>query len=167
MSILKAILMKLMNTIMLTLITMTFLMYFFSSHPMMLAFMVILQSIIMASLISSKAFFSWFGFFIFIIYLGGVLMLFSYIISLINSKSVMLFTNKMLFLTMMVFFMLNLFKENISFLEISSSKFSKLIMSSFSLSSMKLSLYLMLFLLLVMVMVVFMTETSKGNMRKI
>nr|UYF08484.1 NADH dehydrogenase subunit 6 [Stenchaetothrips biformis] len=167
MSILKAILMKLMNTIMLTLITMTFLMYFFSSHPMMLAFMVILQSIIMASLISSKAFFSWFGFFIFIIYLGGILMLFSYIISLINSKSVMLFTNKMLFLTMMIFFMLNLFKENISFLEISSSKFSKLIMSSFSLSSMKLSLYLMLFLLLVMVMVVFMTETSKGNMRKI
>lgn len=156
-----------MNTIILTLITITFLIYFFSSHPIILAFMVILQSIIIARLISRKAFFRWFGFFIFIIYLGGILILFSYIISLINSKRVILFTNKILFLTMIIFFILNLFKENIRFLEISSRKFSKLIISSFRLRSIKLRLYLILFLLLVIVIVVFITETRKGNIRKI
>uniref|UniRef100_UPI0030E040E9 NADH dehydrogenase subunit 6 n=1 Tax=Stenchaetothrips minutus TaxID=3118776 RepID=UPI0030E040E9 len=157
---------KMMNSFMLTLVMTSFIMYFFSHHPMMIASMVITQSVLMASLISMKAFFSWFGFFIFIIYLGGILMLFSYIISLINSKSVMFFSNKMLFTTLIIFFMLNLFKEKKSFLEISSSKFTKMIMTTFSLSSMKLSIFLMLFLLLIMVMVVFMTETSKGNMRK-
>uniref|UniRef100_UPI0030E0D4E2 NADH dehydrogenase subunit 6 n=1 Tax=Thrips brevicornis TaxID=3047594 RepID=UPI0030E0D4E2 len=160
-------LMKIMNSLMLTLIMSSFIMFFFSSHPMVIAFMVILQSILMASLISKKVLFSWFGFFIFIIYLGGILMLFSYIISLINSKSVMFWTNKVMYTTLMVFFLFNLFKEKKSFLEVSSSKFTKLIMSTFSLSSMKLSIFLMLFLLLIMIMVVFMTETSKGNMRKI
>uniref|UniRef100_UPI0030E2EE52 NADH dehydrogenase subunit 6 n=1 Tax=Thrips alatus TaxID=1030670 RepID=UPI0030E2EE52 len=160
-------LMKIMNSLMLSLIMSSFIMFFFSSHPMVIASMVISQSILMASLISKKVFFSWFGFFIFIIYLGGILMLFSYIISLINSKKVMFSTNKVVYTTLMILFIFNLFKEKKSFMEISSSKFTKLIMSTFSLSSMKLSIFLMLFLLLIMIMVVFMTETSKGNMRKI
>uniref|UniRef100_UPI0030E00B4C NADH dehydrogenase subunit 6 n=1 Tax=Stenchaetothrips bicolor TaxID=3118775 RepID=UPI0030E00B4C len=158
--------MEMMNSIMLTLIMTSFLMYFFSHHPMMMASMVILQSVLMASLISSKAFFSWFSLFIFIIYLGGILMLFSYIISLINSKSAMFSTNKIMYTTLFFLIVLNSFKEKKSFLEITSSKFTKLIMTTFSLSSMKLSIFLMLFLLMIMVMIVFMTETSKGNMRK-
>uniref|UniRef100_UPI0030E0879E NADH dehydrogenase subunit 6 n=1 Tax=Thrips brunneus TaxID=3118777 RepID=UPI0030E0879E len=160
-------LLKIINSLMLTLIMTSFFMYFFSTHPMMIASMVILQSILMASLISKKVMFSWFGFFIFIIYLGGILMLFSYIISLINSKKAIFWTNKIMYTTLLIFFTLNLFKEKKSFSEISSSKFTKLIMSTFSLSSMKLSIFLMMFLLLIMVMVVFLTETSKGNMRSI
>nr|UEP15873.1 NADH dehydrogenase subunit 6 [Thrips setosus] len=157
----------LINSMIMTLITMSFFLYFFTSHPMSIAVMVISQSILMASLISKKMLFSWFGFFIFIIYLGGILMLFSYIISLINSKKTLFSINKSIYTTFLIFFSLNLFKEKKSFLEIYPSKFTKLIMSTFSLSSMKLSIFLMMFLLLIMVMVVYMTEMSKGNMRKI
>ncbi|YP_009517119.1 NADH dehydrogenase subunit 6 (mitochondrion) [Thrips palmi] len=158
---------KLMNSLFLTLILTSMMMYFFSFHPIMIGSMVIFQAIILSSFISSKTFFSWFGFFIFIIYLGGILMLFSYIISLINSKSIIFSSNKVLISTFLISFSFNMFKEKKSFLEISSSKFTKLIMSMFSLSSMKLSIYLMIFLLLILIMVVYMTENSKGNMRKL
>nr|AAN64181.1 NADH dehydrogenase subunit 6 [Thrips imaginis] len=149
------------------LMTFSFFMYLFSNHPMMIASMVISQCIFMASLISKKMVFSWFGFFIFIIYLGGILMLFSYIISLINSTEKIFKMNKFLYLTLISSFFFFLIKEEKSFLELSTNKFTKMIMSMYSLSSMKMSIYLMFFLPLIMVMVVFMTEMSKGTMRKI
>lgn len=158
---------KIVNRLILTLIIISFILYFFSSHPIVIASIVILQSILIARLISKKAYFRWFGFFIFIIYLGGILILFSYIIRLINSKREIFSTNKITYTTLIILFIFNLFKEKKRFLEIPSCKFTKLIISTFRLRSIKLRIFLILFLLLVIIIVVFITETRKGNIRKI
>uniref|UniRef100_UPI0030E16049 NADH dehydrogenase subunit 6 n=1 Tax=Ernothrips longitudinalis TaxID=3045428 RepID=UPI0030E16049 len=159
--------MKMVHSMIFTLIFFSFLSLIFSSHPIMLGSIVISQCILMASLITKKIVFSWFSFFIFIIYLGGVLMLFSYIISLINSTKPILNFNKSISTLVSACFFTNLLMEKKSFIEMKSNKFSKMIMSTFSESSMLMSIYLMLFLLLIMVIVVFLTEVSKGNMRKL
>lgn len=112
-------------------------------------------------------YFRWFSFFIFIIYLGGILILFSYIIRLINSSKPILKENKFIKIFLIIFFILNLFKEKTRNIEITTRKFIKIIISSFRTTLIKIRIYLIIFLFLIIVIVVFLTEINKGNIRKL
>lgn len=94
-------------------------------------------------------------------------MLFSYIISLINSTEKIFKINKFLYLTLISSFFFFLIKEEKRFLELSTNKFTKIIISIYRLRSIKIRIYLMFFLLLIIVIVVFITEIRKGTIRKI
>nr|YP_010963437.1 NADH dehydrogenase subunit 6 [Lefroyothrips lefroyi]WNL54552.1 NADH dehydrogenase subunit 6 [Lefroyothrips lefroyi] len=158
--------MKMLNGIIMTAMVISFILMIFSKHPMTLGMMVISQCIMMATILTKNLNFSWFSFFIFIIYLGGILMLFSYVISLTFSKEPMtsgLNKEMMLILSFILLVMFTLSNKETT-VEFSKIKFQNMIFSCFS-SSMKISMFLLIFLLIIMVMVVFMTESSKGNMR--
>uniref|UniRef100_UPI0030E40F2F NADH dehydrogenase subunit 6 n=1 Tax=Ctenothrips transeolineae TaxID=3045420 RepID=UPI0030E40F2F len=159
---------KILNSVILTMFCLSFLMMMISNHPMTLGIMVIFQCICLSTILTEKFSFSWFSFFIFIIFLGGILMLFSYIISITFSKEPML-KNMSKKILMMIFICMNymfFLKKEETTTDFLKMKFQNMIQSTFS-NSEKLSLFLLTFLLIIMIMVVFMTESSKGNMRTI
>nr|YP_009073555.1 NADH dehydrogenase subunit 6 [Scirtothrips dorsalis]AIQ81006.1 NADH dehydrogenase subunit 6 [Scirtothrips dorsalis] len=156
---------------MLTLMAMLFSYMFiiFSNHPLIMGIVVILQSAIISFIMALKFKFSWFSFMIFMIYLGGILMLFSYIISITYSEEKILKKSKKMkvffltFVSLLPFFIQT--KEESFFISMKTS-IEFILSSIFSESSWKLSLFMILFLLLIMIFVVFMTETKKSSSTK-
>nr|YP_010528100.1 NADH dehydrogenase subunit 6 [Mycterothrips gongshanensis]UXW64202.1 NADH dehydrogenase subunit 6 [Mycterothrips gongshanensis] len=147
-----------------TLMFMTmFLLMMLSNHPLILGLLVILQSIFISSIISHSFSITWFSFLIFMIYLGGILMLFSYIISLTKSEEPMIKKKSILIFFIMMILILWGEKEE-SLTKMSKMEVKNLLSSLFS-NSLKISILMMIFLLLIMIMVVFLTESSKGSMR--
>nr|YP_010982592.1 NADH dehydrogenase subunit 6 [Odontothrips phaseoli]WOH21576.1 NADH dehydrogenase subunit 6 [Odontothrips phaseoli] len=142
-------------------LSLTFIFIVNSSHPIILGFLVILQSILISLMISMMFSISWFSFLVFMIYLGGILMLFCYMISLMNSKEPFFFKNKMVFLPSMLIFWGN---KQESFLKMSKMEMKTLLISIYS-KSMMTSTFMMILLLLIMVFVIMISESSKGSMR--
>nr|YP_009927493.1 NADH dehydrogenase subunit 6 [Pseudodendrothrips mori]QFO91093.1 NADH dehydrogenase subunit 6 [Pseudodendrothrips mori] len=142
-----------------------YLMMFMFFHPLILGLSIILQSILISTTLNFFFLLSWFSYLIFIVYLGGILMIFSYMISLtsftkIKTKGMILGTFMGLF--MFLFFPTSKTSFLITFLEKEKSIINFSLMSD---SFFLLSALLMLFLLFIMIVVVFLTESSEGFMR--
>nr|YP_010249646.1 NADH dehydrogenase subunit 6 [Taeniothrips tigris]QTT60743.1 NADH dehydrogenase subunit 6 [Taeniothrips tigris] len=155
---------KTVNMILIFLFITSTMFMIFSYHPLTLGMMVITQCLITSAMLSFWHKFSWFSFFITIIYLGGILMLFSYIISLTFSKEPMIkLPKKYYYSTIPLYiYLFNSLKND--YMEQKKMNFESVMQSSFS-SSMKMSIFLFTLLLILMIMVVFLTESNKGNMR--
>nr|YP_010177467.1 NADH dehydrogenase subunit 6 [Thrips hawaiiensis]QSQ87292.1 NADH dehydrogenase subunit 6 [Thrips hawaiiensis] len=152
-----------------TLLTSSYMMIF-TNHPLILAMLVLFQAMMTSIILGMISSFMYFSYFFYIVYLGGILMLFFYIIGLIKHKET-LSDSKLKWETIFFVFIgfismmeMNLIEDEY---EISMSMFMEMIMSIFSTSSMKPAIYFMFFLLFIMVIVVYLSDTSKGSMRKI
>nr|AIQ81019.1 NADH dehydrogenase subunit 6 [Scirtothrips dorsalis] len=165
----KMISFKIMKSITIMAMFFSYLFIMFSNHPLIMGIVVIFQSAILSFVMAIKFKFSWFSFMIFMIYLGGILMLFSYIISITYSEEKILKKSKKMWIFTLFFFIFIPFlmqkkEENFSISMKSNMEF--LLNSPFS-SSWKISMFMILFLLLIMIFVVFMTETKKSSMKPV
>uniref|UniRef100_UPI0030E2F334 NADH dehydrogenase subunit 6 n=1 Tax=Megalurothrips distalis TaxID=1030663 RepID=UPI0030E2F334 len=142
----------------------TFIYMLISKHPFVLGFLVIIQSILISLMITLNFSISWFSFLVFMIYLGGILMLFCYMISLMNSKEPFFLKKKMVLYIpgMLIFWGM---KEE-SFLKVSKMEIKNLLISIYS-KSMSTSVFMMILLLMMMVFVILISESSKGSMRSV
>nr|WKW89315.1 NADH dehydrogenase subunit 6 [Scirtothrips hansoni] len=142
----KMMILKVMSTMSFLILVTSYIFIFFSNHPLIIGMMVILQAGIYAFIMSLKFKFSWFSFMIFMIYLGGILMLFSYIISITFSEEKILKKSKKSFFLMTVFAILMpffFFTKKESLLLINKMKINFILSASFS-SSWKISMFMLI-----------------------
>ncbi|YP_112444.1 NADH dehydrogenase subunit 6 (mitochondrion) [Octopus vulgaris] len=128
-------------------------------QPLSLGFMIMLVSIFMSILISFFIY-SWYGYMLFLVYVGGLLVMFMYIISLIPN---LIFFSKGLIMYMLVgflsFFLMNMISMyyyldvNMSVMKMMEVKFLSLGMSSLLMSSFNFFCYVFLGVLLLLVLV--------------
>nr|WKD81815.1 NADH dehydrogenase subunit 6 [Frankliniella intonsa] len=133
------------------------------SNPMTMGILVIFQSVFLAVLSSMKFNFNWFSFLLFLIYLGGILMIFSYIISIsLSDKPIEKFKPWMIMLFLLS---MSLFSEKESFLEFKKIKLPKLIFSIYS-EMKSFTVFLMILLFMIMTSVILITEKQMLNLKK-
>nr|WKD81477.1 NADH dehydrogenase subunit 6 [Frankliniella intonsa] len=149
-----------------TIISLFILSYIFMmslSNPMTMGILVIFQSVFLAVLSSMKFNFNWFSFLLFLIYLGGILMIFSYIISIsLSDKPIEKFKPWMIMLFLLS---MSLFSEKQSFLEFKKIKLPKLIFSIYS-EMKSFTVFLMILLFMIMTSVILITEKQMLNLKK-
>nr|YP_010925317.1 NADH dehydrogenase subunit 6 [Frankliniella intonsa]WKD81347.1 NADH dehydrogenase subunit 6 [Frankliniella intonsa]WKD81386.1 NADH dehydrogenase subunit 6 [Frankliniella intonsa]WKD81399.1 NADH dehydrogenase subunit 6 [Frankliniella intonsa]WKD81503.1 NADH dehydrogenase subunit 6 [Frankliniella intonsa]WKD81542.1 NADH dehydrogenase subunit 6 [Frankliniella intonsa] len=149
-----------------TIISLFILSYIFMmslSNPMTMGILVIFQSVFLAVLSSMKFNFNWFSFLLFLIYLGGILMIFSYIISIsLSDKPIEKFKPWMIMLFLLS---MSLFSEKESFLEFKKIKLPKLIFSIYS-EMKSFTIFLMILLFMIMTSVILITEKQMLNLKK-
>nr|WKD82374.1 NADH dehydrogenase subunit 6 [Frankliniella intonsa] len=149
-----------------TIISLFILSYIFMmslSNPMTMGILVIFQSVFLAVLSSMKFNFNWFSFLLFLIYLGGILMIFSYIISIsLSDKPIEKFKPWMIMLFLLS---MSLFSEKESFLEFKKIKLPKLIFSIYS-EMKSFTVFLMILLFMIMTSLILITEKQMLNLKK-
>nr|WKD82959.1 NADH dehydrogenase subunit 6 [Frankliniella intonsa]WKD82998.1 NADH dehydrogenase subunit 6 [Frankliniella intonsa] len=149
-----------------TIISLFILSYIFMmslKNPMTMGILVIFQSVFLVVLSSMKFNFNWFSFLLFLIYLGGILMIFSYIISIsLSDKPVEKFKPWMIMLFLLS---MSLFSEKESFLEFKKIKLPKLIFSIYS-EMKSFTVFLMILLFMIMTSVISITEKQMLNLKK-
>nr|WKD81646.1 NADH dehydrogenase subunit 6 [Frankliniella intonsa] len=149
-----------------TIISLFILSYIFMmslKNPMTMGILVIFQSVFLAVLSSMKFNFNWFSFLLFLIYLGGILMIFSYIISIsLSDKPIEKFKPWMIMLFLLS---MSLFSEKESFLEFKKIKLPKLIFSIYS-EMKSFTVFLMILLFMIMTSVILITEKQMLNLKK-
>nr|WMI45317.1 NADH dehydrogenase subunit 6 [Octopus vulgaris] len=128
-------------------------------QPLSLGFMIMLVSIFMSILISFFIY-SWYGYMLFLVYVGGLLVMFMYIISLIPN---LIFFSKGLIMYVLVgffsFFLMNMISMyyyldvSMSGMKMMEVKFLSLGMSSLLMSSFNFFCYVFLGVLLLLVLV--------------
>nr|UNO53738.1 NADH dehydrogenase subunit 6 [Ixodes ovatus] len=137
----------------LSLLMMTFFMF---NHPMSMLLSIIMSTIIISFLISKYIKMAWISLILILLVLGGMLILFLYIISLIPNKKMN--ANKKLLAMFLVF--LITFKTNWFF---NTSFFS--MNSIFFLSSMNFMLFMMMYLLISLMIVMKIMKSSNSPLK--
>uniref|UniRef100_UPI0030E3D853 NADH dehydrogenase subunit 6 n=1 Tax=Bregmatothrips sinensis TaxID=3045418 RepID=UPI0030E3D853 len=132
-----------------------------SKTPIIMGMTVIFQAIIMSFMLIYKYNNSWFSLIMILIYMGGILMLFCYIISLCHFKTAMTKKMNLMFSLFLSLFITDKSKENLKSYKIITSD---MLMPIYS-NSMILSIFMMVVLLVIMMMTIFLTESSKGYLR--
>uniref|UniRef100_UPI0030E3DCEE NADH dehydrogenase subunit 6 n=1 Tax=Taeniothrips eucharii TaxID=1818613 RepID=UPI0030E3DCEE len=158
MIILKKMIFKMMDIILMLLFFLSIMSMLLTLNPFTMSFMVILQSLITSMMLMQWFKSSFLSMFIFIVYLGGILMLFLYIMSVTYSKENFKMPKLSLMSMLTIFFISD---KDMSKPKMYLENFIQPIYSS----SMKMSIFLLVILLILMIMVTFMTDSSKGNMR--
>nr|YP_009488491.1 NADH dehydrogenase subunit 6 [Dendrothrips minowai]AWD37112.1 NADH dehydrogenase subunit 6 [Dendrothrips minowai] len=161
---------KMMNVFFVTFMMLSYFLTYNFNSPLIMGFSVLMQATTISLMISISFSFSWFSFLIFIVYLGGILMIFSYVISMTNlKKEFMIFNDKSLFTIIVFLFILSIFlKEDSEFpMNFYNSFLENLLLLIYSKSIFKMSIILMIFLFFILIVTVFITEMSKGQMRSI
>uniref|UniRef100_UPI0030E17EDA NADH dehydrogenase subunit 6 n=1 Tax=Ayyaria chaetophora TaxID=1291247 RepID=UPI0030E17EDA len=133
--------------------------YFFNS-PMTLGILILMQSIFTSILITMSFTFSWTSLMMFLIYLGGILMIFFYVIGISSIKSNIKKKKKKYFLLLMI--TMNLFNLEMNWKK--SMNFKNNLMISFSESSSTTMFFLVL-LTIIMLATIFISEKSKSSVR--
>nr|QTF76113.1 NADH dehydrogenase subunit 6 [Holarthrothrips indicus] len=146
------------------------------TFPMMLGFYVLSQAFLYSILMSSLILYSWFSYLLFIIMLGGLLILFIYVISTINDEITNYKSSKMFLVFLsLIMLLLSLYSKNsIMILNNTSTlnKYSNMEMLNFiyllplmSVTNSKITIYMFLYLFLTMIVVVWTVDVNKSSMR--
>ncbi len=131
-------------------------------NPLSLGLLIISQSIFIALIVRIKFNLNWFRFLIFIIYLGGILILFSYIIRIsFNEKPI----NKFKIRWILRFIFIFIYYDKESFLEIKKISISKLISALYK-EIKNFTLFIILFLFYIITAVIFLTEKESSSSKK-
>nr|QTF76087.1 NADH dehydrogenase subunit 6 [Franklinothrips vespiformis] len=144
-----------------------------STNSMLLGIFVIIQALIYSTFVSFNMNSSWYGYILFLIMLGGILIIFMFVISISSNQILYVSFNK-LFISMMFIILLliptilmNFSKEmtEISSLLLSENENTFLISKIFTYSYMKMTLLVILYLFLSMISIVKIAESKKGSFR--
>nr|YP_009756947.1 NADH dehydrogenase subunit 6 [Lepidocyrtus fimetarius]QIM14975.1 NADH dehydrogenase subunit 6 [Lepidocyrtus fimetarius] len=140
---------------------------FLTNHPVTITFLILIQSILMCILVWMLSYTSWFSFTLFLIFVGGLMVLFIYITSLASNEKFELNFNKMAYpilfiagLTLMILAtQTNSFKTNAYMNSMNSLK------SMFSMTLMPTTMMIMVYLLLTLIIVVKISKKMEGPIR--
>nr|YP_010620301.1 NADH dehydrogenase subunit 6 [Thereuonema tuberculata]WAX37251.1 NADH dehydrogenase subunit 6 [Thereuonema tuberculata] len=142
----------------------------FLSHPLSILVVIISQTMILAVLVSMLNMSYWFSYILFLIFLGGMLVLFIYIASLASNeiflktslfKIVKIFTIPFLASLLLLYNSKNLFSYSI----VPQNIDINLIINKFYIQNYLLTLLLILYLLITLFAVVKITKFNKGPLR--
>nr|YP_010384335.1 NADH dehydrogenase subunit 6 [Squilla biformis]UGW52215.1 NADH dehydrogenase subunit 6 [Squilla biformis] len=165
--------------LLLYLISMTFSMIFINlSHPLAMGSMLLLQTLIICAITALMNFYVWFSYILFLIFLGGMLVLFIYITSL-ASNEMFQFSFKLIFffttvtgLSILLLFMdpllLDFKMASADMSSLMSNSYNSqmvLISNIYSTNTMMTTLFMILYLLLTLIVVVKITYTFLGPLR--
>nr|YP_337872.1 NADH dehydrogenase subunit 6 [Squilla empusa]ABA18084.1 NADH dehydrogenase subunit 6 [Squilla empusa] len=148
------------------------------SHPLAMGMMLLLQTLVICAITALMNFYVWFSYILFLIFLGGMLVLFIYITSL-ASNEMFQFSFKMIFFftTMMGLSIMLLFMDPLLLdFKMASADMSSLMGNSYnsqmvlisniySTNTMMTTLFMILYLLLTLIVVVKITYTFLGPLR--
>nr|UKM30535.1 NADH dehydrogenase subunit 6 [Acisoma panorpoides] len=156
-----------------TFIVMNSLMFSFMVHPMNMGIMLLLQTLMLCVLISLMSYNSWFSYILFLVFLGGMLVLFIYMTSIASNelfkKSLYIPIIMYLMIIMLVSLML-MMDPSLSIKMITestiNSETSKMIMTPlYNNPSSLITIFMVLYLFLTLIVVVSITSFNKGPLR--
>nr|YP_009648963.1 NADH dehydrogenase subunit 6 [Acisoma panorpoides]QDA21646.1 NADH dehydrogenase subunit 6 [Acisoma panorpoides] len=154
-------------------IVMNSLMFSFMVHPMNMGIMLLLQTLMLCVLISLMSYNSWFSYILFLVFLGGMLVLFIYMTSIASNelfkKSLYIPIIMYLMIIMLVSLML-MMDPSLSIKMITestiNSETSKMIMAPlYNNPSSLITIFMVLYLFLTLIVVVSITSFNKGPLR--
>nr|YP_010016873.1 NADH dehydrogenase subunit 6 [Lophosquilla costata]QOL11177.1 NADH dehydrogenase subunit 6 [Lophosquilla costata] len=165
--------------LLLYLTSMTFSIIFINlSHPLAMGMMLLLQTLVICAITALMNFYVWFSYILFLIFLGGMLVLFIYITSLASNEMFQFsFKMTMFFSTMMALsFLLLIMDPLLLDFKMASADMSSLMGNSYtnqmvlisniySTNTMMTTLFMILYLLLTLIVVVKITYTFLGPLR--
>nr|YP_009407067.1 NADH dehydrogenase subunit 6 [Stygiocaris stylifera]ASA39616.1 NADH dehydrogenase subunit 6 [Stygiocaris stylifera] len=147
-------------------------------HPLVMGIMLLIQTTIIASMLTFVLKTAWFSYILFLIFLGAMLVLFIYVASLAPNESLSLsYTLIILFMLMVIMSIVisaldpflvshSIFNENSDVNTPSTSLITNMsLYPMYNKPTMKLTLFLILYLLLTLVVVVKVTTTHFGPLR--
>nr|UAM92186.1 NADH dehydrogenase subunit 6 [Geosesarma faustum] len=145
------------------------------SHPLAMGLTLLIQTILISITMGLSIYSFWFSYILFLIFLGGMLVLFIYVASLASNES-FFFSNSLLFLFLIMFFISFIFLFMDPFLLLNSSSLQissfKLLMSTsfiinwiYNISSMIFTIFIISYLLLMLIVVVKIINLFKGPLR--
>nr|AGJ50512.1 NADH dehydrogenase subunit 6 [Austinograea alayseae] len=146
------------------------------SHPLSMGLTLLLQTVMISLSVGISTYSFWFSYILFMIFLGGMLVLFIYVASL-ASNEFFIFSSSMFALYFIVFLVLTLVSIKLDPILISTSsclpssslasQISTTTITSwiYSSTSMNFTLFIVLYLLLTLIVVVKITNLFKGPLR--
>lgn len=142
---------------------------FLTNHPVTITFLILIQSILMCILVWILSYTRWFSFTLFLIFVGGLIVLFIYITRLASNEKFELNFNKIaypiLFITGLTLIILatqtNRFKTNAYMNSINSLK------SIFSITLIPTTIIIIVYLLLTLIIIVKISKKIEGPIRLI
>nr|YP_009526741.1 NADH dehydrogenase subunit 6 [Ornebius kanetataki]AXY63960.1 NADH dehydrogenase subunit 6 [Ornebius kanetataki] len=156
--------------------------FMFSNHPLSSTMLIVMQTLFMCLLIGKFSFNMWFSYILFLIFLGGMLVLFIYMTSLTpnilfsSQKINILFTLLMVIILMFSIMFINqlnisstAMSDNFPLMNLSFNLFEQTHLSLnnlFSYFNYKLTWFLMLYLLITLIIVTKISNIFKGPLRQ-
>nr|YP_010952862.1 NADH dehydrogenase subunit 6 [Trapezia bidentata]WMQ53282.1 NADH dehydrogenase subunit 6 [Trapezia bidentata] len=145
-------------------------------HPLALGLTLLLQTIMISIMTGTSTYSFWFSYILFLIFLGGMLVLFIYVASLASNesfffsfKSLMLYTFFFFFLTFIAFLMdplLSPYPSSLPITSVSSNLSTPFFISwIYNCNFMNFTLFIILYLLLTLIVVVKITNFTKSPLR--
>nr|YP_010610612.1 NADH dehydrogenase subunit 6 [Thereuopoda clunifera]WAP91276.1 NADH dehydrogenase subunit 6 [Thereuopoda clunifera] len=143
----------------------------FLSHPLSILAVIIVQTMILAILASIMNVSYWFSYILFLIFLGGMLVLFIYVASLASNE---IFLKTSLFTILKVFslpFLVSMIflynSKNLNVFSITPNIDVNMIINKFYIHNFLLTLLLIIYLLITLFAVVKITKFNKGPLRSV
>ena len=146
------------------------------SHPLSLGITLLLQTVFISLIVGTSTFSFWFSYILFIIFLGGILVLFIYVASLASNEifsfSLVTFTayrSSIIFFSLISIFLDPLFTPNLSSLP--SSSINSLLQTPiivrwiYNSASTSFTLFIVIYLLLTLIVIVKIVNLFKGPLR--
>uniref|UniRef100_A0AAU7BA49 NADH-ubiquinone oxidoreductase chain 6 n=1 Tax=Pallidoplectron sp. TaxID=3143696 RepID=A0AAU7BA49_9ORTH len=154
--------------------------FMLSSHPMMMMFTIILQTLMICLLTGFISQSFWFSYILFLVFLGGMLVLFIYITSLASNEMFYIQIKHFIFITIFPMILLFFFIDPYMFLPTSINNDMSMLMENmtnyseldfslnklFNESTNIITLMLVLYLFLTLIMVVNITNIFQGPLRQ-
>nr|WHL46845.1 NADH dehydrogenase subunit 6 [Aphaenomurus interpositus] len=138
-----------------------------SSHPIMMMIIIIAQTLTLCLMLWMFISMSWFSYIMFLIFLGGIMVLFIYISSLASNEKFKMEKKDIIksMILMMFFIIFFIFSSNNQNTKINKIEFTETIFKLFSNLIMNMTLFSMIYLLITLVAVVKVTAFMKGPLR--
>nr|YP_009104435.1 NADH dehydrogenase subunit 6 [Callitettix biformis]AFV32137.1 NADH dehydrogenase subunit 6 [Callitettix biformis] len=164
-----------MKMMIITTFTISSTLFLMMKHPLSSGFMLLMQTMLACMMNSMNSYSYWFSYILFIIFIGGMMVLFIYIASIASNEKFK-FSMKiiMMMMLMMIIIMMidknmliNLTNETLTYTKTmkTNNKEMMSIMKMFNYPTMMLSMMSILYLLFTMISVVKITNIEKGPLR--
>nr|BAD32652.1 NADH dehydrogenase subunit 6 [Orthetrum melania] len=154
-----------------TLMIINSLMFSSMMHPMNMGITLLLQTIMMAILMGLMSYSSWFSYILFLVFLGGMLVLFIYMTSIASNEmfkktSYFMVMSAMLFIMMLLFIMLMdpfMYTMSTTSMLTNNMDSSNMIMSPLYNNPISvITVFMVLYLFLTLIVIVSLTKFNKG-----
>nr|YP_010554656.1 NADH dehydrogenase subunit 6 [Hydropsyche formosana]UYO79289.1 NADH dehydrogenase subunit 6 [Hydropsyche formosana] len=153
--------------------TISMLMYFIN-NPLNMGLMLLIQSLIICILMTFFLNFFWLSYILYLIMLGGILILFMYMCSIASNKIILLNINLFMF-SLMIFMIMIFSLNNLKWMKMNLMEINKIniffsneminMSKMYNNMSFKISIMLIIYLFLLLFMVTLMTNSNKGPLR--
>nr|YP_010538606.1 NADH dehydrogenase subunit 6 [Sclerogryllus punctatus]UYE92200.1 NADH dehydrogenase subunit 6 [Sclerogryllus punctatus] len=148
-------------------------------HPLAITLMIIMQTLMICSISGMNSYSMWFSYILFMIFLGGMLVLFIYITSLASNELFLMPNKTIMYKLIMMFSMNMLMMAIINMLMNHNNKFDSMKLNMinkmmemnnlnqlYNLPNFKLTIMTILYLLLTLIIITTITQFQEGPLRQ-